>query len=590
MKPTIRWKLMGSYLMLLLVVGGPLSVYLNHSLENYLVDGIRDHLLRETRLAGLMVEREIGELRRDSPGIAADIGRQLRARVTIISQTGEVLGDSEVPPEHLKTVENHITRPEVQQALKSGAGSAIRHSSTVLADMLYVAVPFAADTGARGIARLALPLSAVEQTKASLHAILGAAMAMALLLSIAFSYFLSNVTSRALRSMAATAARIGGGDFSRRLPVTGRDELGELARVMNEMTGRLDGQMKRLDTEKNRLDAILRGMGEGLMVTDENGVVTLVNPAFLKLFAIGDEVVGRPLIDITRHPALNDACRLVTTTRKERVEEITLPQEGEKTLLTHWVPLQEREAARGVVAVFHDISDLKKLERIRKDFVANVSHELRTPVTVIKGYAEALLQGAMEEEPATAARFVEVIRKHAERLASLIGDLLSLSELESAGFALELSPLSLEGCVKSTIALLESRAAAKEITIASQIPPGLPAVLAHRGRLEQVLVNLLDNAVKYTQKGGRVSVSAGETEGMVEVRVSDTGQGIPLHALPRIFERFYRVDAARSREEGGTGLGLAIVKHIVQLHGGSVRVESSGQGSSFSFTLKKAVS
>lgn len=585
MRLTIRWKLMGSYLLLLLVMGVTLFAYLNHTLENYLVKGIRDHLLRETKLAGLMADREIRDLRRDSPGVAIDIGKQIQARVTVINRGGEVLGDSEVPAENLKTLENHLSRPEVQQALKSGAGSAIRYSSTVRADLLYVAVPF----GAEGIIRLALPLSAVEKTKASLHANLGAALALALLLSIILSYILSNVTSRTLRTMAATAASIGRGDFSRRLPVVGSDELGELSRVMNEMTERLDEQLKRLSAEKSRLDAILRGMGEGLMVTDARGTVVLVNPAFLKFFTI-DDVVGRPLIDISRHPALNRACRLVAATSQEYLEEITLPQEGEKTLLTHWVPLLENGEIRGVVAVFHDISDLKRLERIRKDFVANVSHELRTPVTVIKGYAETLMGGVLQKDPERAAAFIGVIQSHAERLATLINDLLALSELESGGISLELKPISLEGTVGHVCRLLEQKAHDKGISIDRSGIEGAPQVLADRGKLEQVLINLLDNAVKYSTENGSVRFYADGAGEMVKISVADNGIGIPPKDLPRIFERFYRVDTARSREMGGTGLGLSIVRHIVQLHGGTIAVESThGKGTIFSFTLKRAV-
>lgn len=587
MKLTIRWKLMGSYLLLLLVMGMTLSAYLNHTLENYLVGGIRDHLLRETKLAGLMAEREIRDLRRDSPGVASDIGSQVQARVTVIDRSGEVLGDSEVPTANLMTLENHLNRPEVQQALKSGTGSAIRYSSTVRADLLYVAIPFGSIQGREGIIRLALPLSAVEKTKASLHANLGAALALALLLSIILSYILSNVTSRTLRTMAAAAASIGRGDFSRRLPVIGRDELGELARVMNEMTERLDEQLKRLSAEKSRLDAILRGMGEGLMVTDAGGTVVLVNPAFLKFFAI-DDVVGRPLLDISRHPALNRACRLVASTSQEYLEEITLPQEGEKTLLTHWVPLLENGEIRGVVAVFHDISDLKRLERIRKDFVANVSHELRTPVTVIKGYAETLMGGVLRTDPERAASFIGVIQSHAERLATLINDLLALSELESGGISLELKPVSLEGTVGHVCRLLEQKAHDKGITIDRGGVEGAPQVLADRGKLEQVLINLLDNAIKYTPENGSVSFSAVEAGEMVKISVTDTGIGIPPKDIPRIFERFYRVDTARSREMGGTGLGLSIVRHIVQLHGGTISVESThGKGTIFSFTLKR---
>jgi two-component system phosphate regulon sensor histidine kinase PhoR len=585
----MRWKLMGSYVLLLLLVGGTLSVYLNHTLEKYLVAGIRENLLDEARLAALMVAKEVRETHIDAPVVAAAIGRKINARVTIITLTGVVVGDSEVRPADLGGLENHLQRPEVQEALKSGAGSSIRYSATLRTDMLYVAVPFESSQENRGVLRLALPLSAVGRTTASLHAILGVALTVAALFSLVLSYILSNVTSRTLRTMTVNALRIGRGDFSRRLPVTSRDELGDLARVMNDMTGRIEGQVERLAAEKNRLDAILRGMGEGVMVTDAAGVVTLVNPAFRTLFTIQEEVEGRPLIEITRHPSLHEAFRTVVETKGEQLGELTLPFSGETTVLTHWVPLLDQERLQGVVAVFHDISDLKHLETVRRDFVANVSHELRTPVTVIKGYAETLLAGTLANDPARAAAFLEKIHRHAERLTSLVGDLLVLSELESGAVPLRRAPLTIDGPVRHACVLLEEKARAKEIAIDRAGIDGAPPVLADRSRLEQVLVNLLDNAIKYTPEGGRITISArGEGE-MVRVTVSDTGVGIPPKDLPRIFERFYRVDAARSREQGGTGLGLSIVKHIVQLHGGTVAVESVPEkGSTFSFSLRKA--
>jgi two-component system phosphate regulon sensor histidine kinase PhoR len=325
------------------------------------------------------------------------------------------------------------------------------------------------------------------------------------------------------------------------------------------------------------------------MVTDASGVITLVNPAFRALFSIQEEVEGKPLIDINRHPALNDSFRMVMGTQDEWLEEITIQLDREKTILTHWVPLLENGKIRGIVAVFHDISDLKRLEKVRRDFVANVSHELRTPVTIIKGYAETLLSGVLEKDPDQAGRFVEIIHNHSERLANLIGDLLALSALESGDLALEMAPLPIAGAIRHACNLLEQKAGDKGISLITDGIEGAPPVLADHGRIEQVLINLLDNAIKYTPENGSVIISAYDAGDMLKIAVTDTGNGIPPKDLPRIFERFYRVDSARSRDHGGTGLGLSIVKHIVQLHGGDVSAESTpGKGSTFTFTLKKA--
>lgn len=587
MKTTIRWKLLGSYLVLVLVMGSAFYGFLRHTLENYLVASVTENLFNEAALAALTAGRISGHS--DAPSMAAEIGRRISARVTFIAADGTVIGDSEVAAASLSTLDNHLGRPEVQLALQSGKGSATRYSATLRTDMLYVAEPFTAADTTRMVIRLALPLTALEKLKVNLHTLLAIAFAFAAIISLAMSSIFSQMLYRPLRQVAALAEDIGAGNLSRRLTIHRSDEFGNLAQVMNAMASRIQEQLHNLATERNRLDAILRGMGEGLMVTDAQGAVMLVNPAFCALFDVREEVIGRPLIDITRHPTLHESFKLVLQNRAERHEEITLSLGEDKTILTHWVPLLDGEELRGIVAVFHDISDLKRLEKIRKDFVANVSHELRTPVTVIKGYAETLLGGLMVEDPDRAERFVTIILNHSERLATLIGDLLTLSEMESGEFSLQLHPVPLAATIRHAAGLVELKAGEKGIVLDISVPDDTPAVLADQGRLEQVFINLLDNAVKYTPGSGRVTVAVTDGEGAVTVRVSDTGPGIPPQSLPRIFERFYRVDTARSRDQGGTGLGLSIVKHIVQLHGGSISVESTpGKGSSFILTLRKA--
>jgi two-component system phosphate regulon sensor histidine kinase PhoR len=588
MRGSFRTKLLLSYLLLLVVTSGAIYLYLNQSLQGSIVDSLRENLASQARMAALMASRELRDPRADAPRLAAEAGRSITARVTIVDPGGVVIGDSEVPPSRLAELENHRDRPEVQGARQGGFGSAIRYSATLRTDMLYVAVPFDSPALRGGIVRLALPLSAVNRALAGLHSTLGLSLLAAFILSLVFSFVLSRLTSRPLRQVAAIAVEFGRGNFRRRLPTGWHDELGELARIMNDMAGRLEEQLTSLANERNRLDAILAGMGEGLMVVDADGTVTLVNPAFRRLLAVDEKIVGRPLSTISRHPSLHKAFRAVRDGKREVQEEMVLEAGGEKTLMTSWVPLRRTTGITGVVAVFHDISDLKRLEKVRKDFVANVSHELRTPVTVIRGYAETLREGVLGDDPERAARFVEIIHNHAGRLTSLITDLLSLSELESSDFTLHLQPAPLEGTIRRVCTLLEGKAEAKQIVIT---PPsgGLPRVLADQGRLEQVLVNLVDNGVKYTPAGGRIAIGV-VTEGeLVRISVRDTGPGIPPESIPRLFERFYRVDAGRSRDEGGTGLGLAIVKHIVQLHGGTVRVENNTPppGATFSFTLQK---
>lgn len=588
MRLAIRWKLLGSYLLLLLVMGGVLFAYLNRTLAQQPVEDIRANLLREARLSAQMASREIINLHQDAPKLAQTLGKVLQARATIIALDGSVVGDSEVAVEALSGLESHLSRPEVAAALAQGSGSAVRYSTTLGVRMLYVAVRLPAESTTSGVLRLALPLRAVEEARANLHESLAVTFSLAALLAVGLSMLLTQLSSHILHTLAEGAERFGAGDFRRKVTVESNDELGELARVMNAMAGRLQLQMEHLALERNRLNTILRGMGEGLLVADRDGTVRLVNPAFHKLFRIGEEAVGRPLVELSRHPQLHSSFRTVLLEQGERIAELTLSSEGEdKVLLTHWVPLREGGEVSGVVAVFHDISDLKRLERVRRDFVANVSHELRTPVAVIRGYAETLAGDLAQREPETAARFASVIHHHAERLTDLIGDLLTLSELEGGNVEIPLSSIPLAPLMEACCALIEPKAVAKNIALGCD-NVATAQVLAHRGRLEQVLINLLDNAVKYSPAGGTVSLSAALFDDKVRISVADNGPGIPPAALPRLFERFYRVDAGRGRDEGGTGLGLAIVRHIVQLHGGKVWVESTpGRGSTFHVELRQ---
>jgi len=589
MRISFRFKLMLSYLLILLVMGGSVYFYLNNSLQSSIVASLTDNLLSQTRLAALMLNRNSSSLQQDAPLLAAKLGETLTARVTIISADGTVAGDSQVQPAELGGLENHLSRPEVQEALKNGTGRAVRYSATVRHDMLYTAATFGNDGHIAGIVRLALPLSTLQNVRSGLHKTLGSALLLSFLLTLIFSFILSRLTSRPLQQVAAIAKEIGKGNFNRRLPTEWHDELGDLAGIMNEMAAKLDDQLSRLTAERNRLDAILSGMGEGLMVTDREGLITLVNPAFCRLFRVYEGLIGSPLSHISRHPALLESYDLVSQDKHELQKEMIVQTPEERFLSTHWVPLLNENGMQGVVAVFHDVTELKRLENIRRDFVANVSHELRTPVTVIKGYSETVLDGLIVENPEKTAEFVKIILSHSERLASLLNDLLSLSEMESPAFSFQMNSISVESTVRKVCNLLQGKAEAKGIVIKTSDLRTISPVMADQGRLEQVFVNLLDNAVKYSSEGGSVQINAVEEDESIRVSVKDTGPGIPAASIPRLFERFYRVDSGRSRKEGGTGLGLAIVKHIIQLHGGTIRVENNaeGPGATFSFTLKK---
>ncbi|PKN12117.1 MAG: PAS domain-containing sensor histidine kinase [Deltaproteobacteria bacterium HGW-Deltaproteobacteria-4] len=583
MRFSIRWKLLATYLLVLLVMGGTLFVYLDRTLEQQLTENLRNSLYQEAELTVLFSDP--ASL---SPALVREIAARTASRLSIIAADGTVLADSQVADVDLAAVENHLSRPEIAAALQNGRGSTVRHSATIGIDMLYAAVRLDPKTAKKGVLRLALPLQAVKEAQTSLRQSLILAFLLSGLLAGGLSLLLIQLFSNTLHNLSEGAKRFGSGDFRRKLSITGNDEISDLARVMNTMAESLNLQMANLEAQRNRLDTILRGMGEGLLVADRSGIVLLINPAFCSLFRVTADAVGQPLINLSRHPTLHETFRRVLTGRSEESGEFVL--DGNTTLLTHWVPLLDNNELIGVVAVFHDISELKRLETIRRDFVANVSHELRTPVTVIRGYAETLGSGLISKDPATAERFANVIKNHAERLTSLISDLLTLSQLEVQGFTLTLAPCDLNERLQHCCELVKPKAEEKEISITiSPLPPG--KILADAQRLEQILFNLLDNAVKYTPNGGAVTINVSNEGELMRIAIDDTGPGVPEAAQQRIFERFYRADAGRSREEGGTGLGLAIAKHLVGLHGGSIGVTNRRKGgSSFFFTLHRAPS
>jgi two-component system phosphate regulon sensor histidine kinase PhoR len=579
MNLSFRGKLFLSYSLLALLMAGLFYVYSNHFLGQRLIEESQSLLLSEAKVVRLQIEGLPTEASLQK--LAERLGGAMQARITLIDSDGRVIADSSVQAAQVAALENHLARPEVTQALSGRDGSAVRYSETLRTLMLYVGVYYDGAVG-KGVVRLALPLDSLEKARSAMHLGLGALIGGVLLMALLFSAILSGLISRPLRAMADAAARFGVGEWSLRVPISGEDEGAYLGRVLNQMADRIEQQMLNLKEERQRLDTILNSMGEGVVVLDPLGRITLANPAFRRIFDVPADYAGIRLTEVCRNPDLLSVYQTHRDSGLEIGRNVTLPAAA-ITFATHWVPLGNQE---GTVAVFHDISDLKRLEAVRRDFVANVSHELRTPVTVIKGYAETLLDGVLTSDQDTATRFITTIRNHADRLAGLIADLLALSELEVSGFSLELAAVRLVDVAAAVCGLLEAKAAAQGVTISNEISVNMPLVAANRQRLEQVFFNLLDNAINYTPTGGTVRLAADGGVTRITVKISDTGPGIAPEHLPRLFERFYRVDPSRSREGGGTGLGLAIVKHIMHLHGGTVWVESTpGVGSTFSFTL-----
>jgi two-component system, OmpR family, phosphate regulon sensor histidine kinase PhoR len=563
-------------------------LYLSRELERALIARIEQDLRTRVDLVAHGVGWRAG---RDATGddwdaLADDLGRHAQARITIVGRDGVVLGDSQVPAHALGAVENHGSRSEVSHALAEGFGTSERLSGTVGERMLYVAVPFVRDGEVAGVARAALPLTEVEGALGTLREILTIAFVLGLLVAVVLSTVAAEISSRQARALTLAARRMAGGDLDARTGAAGSDELAQLGAALDQLASSLSSTLSELRAERDRMAGVVTGMQEGLLLLDRGRCVALVNPALREMLLLGSDVVGQPLPAAIREGDLVDLL--------ERGAQLGTPTSGEieigglrpSRLLVHVVPLPGDGG--GSLAVFVDVTHLRRLETLRRDFVANASHELRTPIAAIQSAAETLDSGA-KDDPEAAGRFVRMIERNAARLRTLVEDMLDLSRIEAHDFRIQREDLELRSVVEPVLDLFRERARMKDLELHGTIePPDLAASVDRRG-LEHVLTNLIDNAVKYCGTGCRVRVGAQRTGETVTVAVSDDGPGISGEHLPRLFERFYRVDAGRSRELGGTGLGLAIVKHLAEAMGGSVQVESTpGRGTTFRVVLAPA--
>ena len=586
MRIRIYWKLTFIFCSLIVLIFTATYFYLNTHLKAYVEVRIQDNLKKDLLLNKNLIDNELAQ-KINSAGaddLANRIGQSLGVRATIINPDGIVIGDSEVGKKGLSKLENHITRAEVQDAIQKGFGQSKRFSTSIRKNMLYMAVPLGKGR-LTGILRLAIPLSDIELIESKMFKTISVTIIFALLATLVASFFVSIMISRPLYEMSAIAKRLAKGDFSRKVIVRSNDETGDLAKALNDMADEINAKVKNISSEKARLEAILLSMFEGVMLTNERGEIILMNPSIRKLFLIDSAPEGKRPLEVMRNNVIQEIVDKILLENKGVAQEVAVTMPEQKTILISGAPVIKDNIAEGAVLVFHDITELKRLEDIRKDFVANVSHELRTPISSIKGYAETLLDGKVDNKD-TVKEFLGIIYQDSNRLANLIDDLLDLSRIESGKMKIEFEPLDIKLVANRCVNVLEKSAKGKSLTVTVDISSDFSKVLGDEKRLSQVFLNLLDNAIKYTPEGGSITISAISKEKIVQIDISDTGIGISEKDLPRIFERFYRVDKARSRELGGTGLGLSIVKHIVQTHNGQVWVQSTpGQGSTFSFTI-----
>lgn len=578
---SIRWRIAIPYVILILLAMAGLTVYLSVLVRDAYVGDLRARLTAEARLVGDALASPLarGESGEVFDSLAQHYASLLDARITIIGPDGTVLGESH---EDRTQMDNHLYRPEVQQALATGQGHSIRFSRTVGYEMMYVVVPVTAEGQVTGIVRIALPLRQIEANVAHLRKTVLPAMLLMASLAVLLAVLIAERTARPVRQLTRIAERMAEGDLHARLLPTTRDEVGTLTRAFNQMADRLRETITTLARERGRLAAVLDNMADGVLITDGDGHVRLINPAAARLLGTSEETaLGHSLARVARNHRVVGLWQQCRERGDEQIELVEVDRRG-PFLQVIVTPLQDAEP-RACLVTLQDLTRLRRLETVRRDFISNISHELRTPLASLKALVDTLRDGALEDPPA-ARRFLDRIETEVDAMTQMVQELLELSRIESGQVPLRLHPTPVTEVVSPPVERLRPQAERAGLRLGMDLPPGLPAVLADAEQVQRVVTNLVHNAIKSTPQGGEVVVAARLVDDEVVISVRDTGIGIPAQDLPRIFERFYKADRARSG--GGTGLGLAIAKHVVQAHEGRIWAESvEGQGSTFYFSL-----
>jgi len=520
--------------------------------------------------------------------VVSILGENTGVRITVIDENGVVLGDSKKNP---REMENHSERPEIKQALNNEIGESSRYSSTLQKEMFYVAVIHRDKNGKpQTIIRAALPLSIIQQALLPLESkviYMGIALTiLALLLSLA----VSKTTTKSLAGIISISDELAKGNLNVEIPVSdSKGEIPKITKALNHMAQKLNEVFKQLSHEKNQLEAVLSAMSEGVMVVSEKGRIIIINNALKEMFNLADDPFQKPYWEVLRNRILIKLIDGVLENWKPDNKEIFYLYPEERYYLANAIPLNSPD--KEIIVVMFDITEFKKLENIKADFIANVSHELRTPLTAIKGYTETLEEEAFES-PQDQKHFLSIIKRHADRLINIVSDLLVLSEVEGMDAlskeneSNDFEEVNIDEIIKSSLEALKTKASEKDLNVSFKSTQSEHIITANGFLLEQMFINLIDNALKYTPDHGKIGIEISSRDKELIVEIYDTGIGIPKESLPRIFERFYRVDKTRSRKMGGTGLGLSIVKHIVIIHGGKIEVQSEEEkGSRFIITL-----
>lgn len=573
MKRNLFLKIFSSYLIIILCGFAVLNFLIKDEIRRIMTEKIESELLTDAELIDLGSARSMSAQLRQ-------IARISGSRVTLVDAAGRVSADSE---KDAAALENHLNRPEIQEARLKGKGRSVRFSRSLGVEMLYVAVPIRSGPTITGYVRLARPLHDVQRLIDQVYRSIFLTIVMVSVVALGVALFISYKLAWPIRMMERFTERLRRGEMPGSILLRTSDETKKLADNINYLVAELQDKIRLANEEKSKLMTALTSINEGVLILNNAERIEFVSPSLAGLLAgqYGD-VGGKTLMEAFRNLELQQAFRHFRQSRETVAGEITLGGADPVILRVsiseiHGYPEEEKS-----MIVFHDVTRLKKLERIRTDFVANVTHEIRTPLTAIIGYLETLQTGALAH-PEDARRFVDIMLKQARRLDRLVEDLLTISQIELGEMRFCFEEVALPDVVSGVVGLMEAKAAAKGLHIDNRLPENLPSLRGDRDRLSQVFVNVLDNAVKFTPEGGRVTIGAEARAEGVTVTIADTGAGIPREDLSRLGERFYRVDKTRSRELGGTGLGLSIVKHLLLAHGGKMDIESQpGRGTKVS--------
>jgi two-component system phosphate regulon sensor histidine kinase PhoR len=589
MRVSFGQKLIFSYCFVILISFGFIAFFLDKNLEENSLQEIKSSLINQAYLAESQISKANlkNENTTELETLVKALSSKIKARLTIVDNKGKVLAESEKSEVDVLRMSSHADRPEIKAALAGGIGEEIRYSSTLKIDMLYIALPIRDNNQILGAARLALPLASVQKILSTVRKVIFLSLFFALGLAFVLGSLLTRGIIKPINKIIHISRKFSTGDFSHKILLDSKDEIQELGDTLNMMADSLEDKIKKVEIKNQQLKAILESMVEGIIVTDKSGHIISLNPTVEKIFNIlKQDAEGKLFLEIIRNNDIADIINYVLKNGKFKSCELSLVWPVERYLEINATPIFGNGSISGCLLVIHDITEIRRLETMRRDFVANVSHELKTPLTSIKGFVETLLEGALDDKENN-RNFLKIIQDHAERLNNLLEDLLSLSHLESKEIVLNKKNFTLRQQLEDVISGFKSQLKKKNIEIKNELSANI-AVTADKDRIEHVFTNLLDNAIKFNKERGSIRIYSQEMSGGIKVIVEDSGVGIPEKDIPRIFERFYRVDKARSRELGGTGLGLSIVKHIVELHGGSVGVESTeGFGSKFWFILPK---